>query len=108
MHHEHSSNPNAPVHRYTFGELTLSFKGLGVPILGDRAREQIQSMDYAQAKAANRAAWKAYEDCTRIMNRHANASISGNQSTYDHACQHWQVADQVKRMTWERMRHLQS
>ncbi len=49
MHRDHSSNPNAPINSYTFGTLTLSFKGLGVPFLSDKAKQTIAAMDEAQA-----------------------------------------------------------
>ncbi len=107
MHHEHSSNPNAPIHRYTFGTLTLSFRGLGLPFLSDNAKAIINAMDAAQAKEANRAAWKAFRDTTTVCNRHCNFSGPGNASIYDRAYQHNQVAEQVKRLTWIRMCELE-
>lgn len=103
MHRDHSSNPNAPINRYTFGALTLSFRGLGVPFLSERAIAEINAMDEAQATQANRDAWKAIRETTRLCNRHCNFSAPGNASIYDHAYQHNQVAEQVKRHTWARM-----
>ncbi len=107
MHRDHSSNPNAPINRYTFGTLTLSFKGLGLPFLSDKSKALIEAMDLTQAKAANQAAWKAMRDTTAICNRSTNASIPGNQPAYDRAYQHYQVAEQVKRLTWQRIKALQ-
>jgi hypothetical protein len=106
MHREHSSNPNASINRYTFGTLTLSFKGLGVPFLSDKTQATIAAMDLEQATQANRAAWKAIRDTTKVCNRHNNFSAPGNASIYDRAYQHNQVAEQVKRLTWQRMREL--
>jgi hypothetical protein len=103
MHREHSSNPNAPLHTYTFGALSLTFKGLGVPILSDKARERINALTYDQAKEANQSAWKQSRECARLINRHNNFSVSGNMTIYDHASQRYHVAEEVKRLTWRRM-----
>lgn len=103
MHREHSSNPNAPLHSYTFGSLTLTFRGLGVPLLSDATKARIDAMDVQQAREANRAAWKQSKECLAIANRHNNFSQSGNISIYDNACHQYRVAELVKRATWFRI-----
>lgn len=103
MHSEHSSNPNAPLHTYTFGVLSLTFKGLGFPSLSDKSKARINALTYDEAKAANQSAWKQGREAARIINRHHNFSVAGNMGLYDNASQRYHVAEEVKRLTWAHM-----
>jgi hypothetical protein len=88
---------------YKFLSLELTFLGLGVPFLSDKAKEIIANMSVEQAKAVNHEAWKQRKQANRIANRHCNWSQSGNISTYEHAAQHSMVAELVCKETYKRM-----
>lgn len=88
---------------YKFLTLELTFIGLGVPFLSDKAKELIAAMPQETAKAVNKEAWKQRKQANRIANRHSNWSMSGNISTYEHAAQHSMVAELVCKETYKRM-----
>lgn len=88
---------------YTFLTLELTFSGLGVPFLSDKAKALIAEMSPEKAKAVNSEAWKQKKQATRIANRHCNWSNSGNISTYEHSAQHAMVAELVCKETYKRM-----
>jgi hypothetical protein len=88
---------------YSFLTLELTFIGLGVPFLSDKAKEIIANMPIEHAKAINKEAWRQRKQANRIANRHCNWSQSGNISTYENAAQHSMVAEEVCKETYKRM-----
>lgn len=88
---------------YQFVTLDLTFVGLGVPFLSDKAKEIIENMPIEHAKAVNKEAWKQRKQANRIANRHCNWSQSGNISIYEQSAQHSMVAELVCKETWKRI-----
>ena len=93
-----------PQQQYTFGTLTLTFDGLGVPFLSDKTEALIAQMELSSARAINREAWKQRKQATRIANRHNNMSLSGNAPIYDQAAQHAMVAELICKAAYIRMK----
>lgn len=100
------SRNDQSLNRYTFHNLTLTFRGLGVPFLSDKTQAIIAAMDAETALATNRAAWKQFNESARILNRHHNFSVAGNIPIYDSACQHNLVAKEIARFTYKRLKAL--
>ena len=88
---------------YTFGTFSVTFTGLGLPFLSDKAKELIANMPLEDAKVVNKEAWKQRNQATKIANRHSNISINGNMSLYDRNTAHAMVAELVCKETYKRM-----
>lgn len=89
--------------KYTFGTLTLTFDGLGVPSLSERTESLIAAMTVENARAVNREAWRQRKAATLLANRHNNMSIPGNSSIYDQCAHQERVAELVCKATYKRM-----
>ena len=88
---------------YTFGTFTITFTGLGIPFLSEKAKEIIANMTLENALAVNKEAWKQRKQANKIANRHNNISVNGNMSIYDINSAHSMVAELVCKETYKRM-----
>lgn len=92
------------VKTFTFGPLAFDVRNWrGVFFMTDKLKERIAAMPLADAKAANREAWKQKRVNTSICNRHHNWSINGNISIYEDASSGEQIASLVCKETYKRM-----
>lgn len=89
---------------YTFGKVSFSVKNYrGVYFLSDAVKSSIKELSVANAKVVNKEAWKIYNDCTKIANRCANASVAGNLDLNDEYGSHADVAQQVIKFSYKHM-----
>lgn len=85
---------------YVFGPLQFSVRGLGVFVGCQKLRERIATLSHAEAKEANRAAWRQRRSAVRVANRQSNVSMYGWDDARDQLIE---VCDVVCRETWARM-----
>lgn len=88
---------------YRFDTLTLTFEGLGLPYLSDKAKEIIANMSKENATAVNKSAWKQRNSAVKVCNRHCNFSTPGNMRIYDQAYHTICVAELVCKATYRVM-----
>lgn len=97
MNPRHDTQPR----HYAFGPLQFSVRGLGVFVGCDKLRERIAALSPAELQQVNREAWRQRNSATRVANRQANVSVYGWNDARDQLID---VATQVCRETWKRMR----
>jgi len=93
---------NTEVSRFTFGELSVAVKGLGVYFGGEHLSAKCDALSPEALKQANKEAWRQRRAADRAANRVCNVSIHGN-GPYDRASLHANVAEVVCKETWKRM-----
>jgi hypothetical protein len=91
-----------PITQFTFGDLQLSIRGLGVYFGGELLAAKCAALDLQQLRKANQDAWKQRKAATRAANRVCNVSVHGN-GPYDRASLHENVAREVCRETWKQI-----
>ena len=91
---------NKEPRKYQFGELKLTFLGLGVPFLSDKTKERIRALPADELRSINREAWKQRRAAERAMNRYCNVTMYGN-DLYDGHAQLYDVAKAVCTETWK-------
>lgn len=87
--------------RYTFGPLQFGVTGLGLFTGCDKLTARIAALSPAEAKEANRAAWRQRDSAVRVANRQRNVSMYGWNDARD---QHIEVCEIVCRETYKRMK----
>lgn len=97
MNPRHDTQPR----HYAFGPPQFSVRGLGVFVGCDKLRERIAALSPAELQQVNREAWRQRNSATRVANRQANVSVYGWNDARDQLID---VATQVCRETWKRMR----
>lgn len=85
---------------YAFGPLQFSVRGLGVFVGCDKLRARIAALSPAEAKDANRAAWRQRDAAVRVANRQRNVSEYGWNDARDSLIE---VCEVVCRETYKRM-----
>lgn len=89
---------------FAFGALSFSVRNYrGVYFMSDAVKQQIRGLPSEEVRKANREAWKQFRASTRLANRHCNVSISGNDSIYEDAASHADVAQAVAKETYKVM-----
>lgn len=97
MNPRHDTQPR----NYAFGPLQFSVRGLGVFVGGDKLRERIAALSPAEAKEANRAAWRQRDASVRVANSQCNVSVYGWDDARDQLIE---VCEIVCRETYKRMK----
>lgn len=88
---------------FVFGPLSFSVRNpRGLFCISASLQQRIAEMPLADAKLANKASWKMLRQCERAMNRYQNATRYPG--LYDDYAGPHNVADAVRRATWQRIR----
>jgi hypothetical protein len=91
------------IHNWSFGPVTFRTQGAGLFFAGDKLKARIMALSYVDAKAANAAAWAQKKRADREADRYSNVTLHGC-GPYDRAAHAAHVADQIRKITWHRLR----
>jgi hypothetical protein len=94
---------DAEVHSWTFGPVQFRTRGAGLFFASDKLKARIMALPLADAIAANRDAWTQKRRADREAERYCNVTLHGC-GPYDRAAHAAHVADQIRKITWQRMR----
>lgn len=98
---------DAEVHNWRFGSIEFRTRGAGLFFASDKLKARIMALPLSDAVAANSEAWKQKRASEREMARYSNVTRHGC-GHYDRAGHAYYVADEIRKITWQRMRAAQT
>jgi hypothetical protein len=91
------------IHSWKFGVIEFRTQGAGLFFASDKLKARIMALPLADAVAASRDAWTQKRRADREADRHSNVTLHGC-GPYDRAAHAAHVADEIRKITWQRMR----